>query len=162
MKDLNGKNLKVGDLVVIGYPGFKMGIPGRVTSIDDRSDLASVHTGGGAHLHRSPSDILFVEDPGPHGQPKAEVKREASMKITVIVAKTDGEETPWVLGAWDEYMMDADYKGFCDAVAQYRRSMAGAEIRTAEIEVPEGFLDSIWKPILVRGKVLEQKSEGQP
>ena len=83
------------------------------------------------------------------------------MKITVIVAKKDSK-TIWVLGAWDEYTIDENTQGFCDAIKQYRATLPGTDIRTAEIEVPEGFLDSIWKPILVRGKVLEQKSEGQP
>lgn len=77
------------------------------------------------------------------------------MKITVIVAKIDDTGLPWVLGAWDEYMIDADYQGYCDAVAQYRRSLAGSEIRTAEIEVPEGFLENIYRPIKVQGKVAE-------
>lgn len=81
------------------------------------------------------------------------------MKITVIVGKVKGEETPWILGAWDEYTVDGNYQGFCDAVAQYRRSMAGAEIRTAQIEVPEGFLESIYRPIKVQGKIVEKRGQ---
>lgn len=78
------------------------------------------------------------------------------MKITVIVAKIDDSDMPWILGAWDEYTMDANYQGFCDAVEQFRRSMGKAEIRTAEIEVPEGFLENIYRPIKVQGKVVDK------
>lgn len=74
------------------------------------------------------------------------------MKITVIVAKQDGEEMPWVVGAWDEYTMDANYQGFCDALDGHWKKNPGAEIRTAEIEVPEGFLESVYRPIKVQGK----------
>lgn len=77
------------------------------------------------------------------------------MKITVIVAKMEGEQMPWILGAWDEYTIDANYKGFCDALQRYRATMPATDIRTAEIEVPEGFLESIWKPVLVQGKPVQ-------
>lgn len=80
------------------------------------------------------------------------------MKITVIVGKSDGEEMPWVLGAWDEYTMDANYQGFCDDLAKKRASLPGTEIRTAEIEVPEGFLEKIFAPIKVQGKVKEPEA----
>lgn len=77
------------------------------------------------------------------------------MKITVIVAKIDDSEMPWVLGAWDEYLMDANYQGYCEALEEHRKKNAGAEIRTAVIEVPEGFLENIYRPIKVQGKVVE-------
>lgn len=81
------------------------------------------------------------------------------MKITIIVGKVDGEEMPWILGAWDEYTVDGNYQGFCDAVERFRRSLGNTEIRTAEIEVPEGFLESIYRPIKVQGKVVEKKGD---
>lgn len=74
------------------------------------------------------------------------------MKITMIVAKIADAEMPWILGAWDEYTIDGNEQGFLDAIAQYRRSMPSADIRTAQIEVPESFLESIWKPVVVQGK----------
>jgi hypothetical protein len=81
------------------------------------------------------------------------------MKITVIVAKIDDHEIPWIVGAWDEYSMDANYGGYCEALEAHRVKNKGAEIRTAQIEVPEGFLESIYKPLKVQGKVVEK--EGQ-
>lgn len=80
------------------------------------------------------------------------------MKITVIVGKVDGG-IPWILGAWDEYTIDENYKGFCDAIEQYQRSMGKTEVRTAEIEVPEGFLESIYRPIKVQGKIVEKGAQ---
>lgn len=80
------------------------------------------------------------------------------MKITVIVGKVDGG-IPWILGAWDEYTIDENYKGFCDAIEQYQRSMGKTEIRTAEIEVHEGFLESIYRPIKVQARIVG--AEGQ-
>lgn len=76
------------------------------------------------------------------------------MKITVIVAKIDDSEMPWILGAWDEYLMDANYQGYLDAIQDHIKKNSGAEIRTAEIEVPEGFLQSIYRPIKVKGRLV--------
>lgn len=73
------------------------------------------------------------------------------MKITLIVAKTEGEKRPLVLGAWDEYTIDGNRTGLFGAIRQYRATMPATDIRTAEIEVPDGFLESIWKPVLVQG-----------
>lgn len=81
------------------------------------------------------------------------------MKITLIVAKPEGggDEMPWVVGAWDEYTMDANYQGFCDALEEHRRKNAGSEVRTAEIEIPEGTLENIFRPIKIQGKLVEPK-----
>lgn len=75
----------------------------------------------------------------------------AMMKITVIVAKMEGVEMPWILGAWDEYTLDENEQGLRAAVAQYRATMPKTDIRTAVIEVPNWFLESIWKPVKVEG-----------
>lgn len=72
------------------------------------------------------------------------------MKITVIVAKDSNGDQPWIIGAWDEYSMDANYQGFCDALDEHKKH--NDEVRTAEIEVPDGFLESMWRPIKVQGK----------
>lgn len=79
------------------------------------------------------------------------------MKITVIVAKPEGggDEMPWVVGAWDEYCMDANYQGYLDALQEHIKKNAGSELRTAEIEVPDGFLESMFRPIKVKAKVVE-------
>lgn len=76
------------------------------------------------------------------------------MKITVIVAKTHDGEMPWVVGAWDEYCMDANYQGYLDALEEHIKKNAGSELRTAEIEVPEGFLESIYRPIKVKARIV--------
>lgn len=83
------------------------------------------------------------------------------MKITVIVAKPEGggDEMPWVVGAWDEYCMDENYQGYLDAIQKHIKENAGSELRTAEIEVPDGFLESIYRPIKVQGKVVEKGDE---
>jgi hypothetical protein len=82
------------------------------------------------------------------------------MKITIIVGKVNGEDIPWILGAWDEYTIDGNEQGFSDAVEQFRRSLGNTEIRTAQIEVPEGFLQSIYRPIKVQGRSVG--AEGVP
>jgi hypothetical protein len=64
MKDRQGKKIMDGDLVMVWQPSFERWVPGRVTSLNERLEIAEVHVGGQAHISPPGSDIIVIEDPG--------------------------------------------------------------------------------------------------
>lgn len=77
------------------------------------------------------------------------------MRIYVIAAKVEGEETPWIINAWDEWTMDANPSGFDEACEQAEeRAGADAQIRIGIIEVPDSFLFDLFKPVVAKGTVV--------
>jgi hypothetical protein len=81
------------------------------------------------------------------------------MKIFVIVAKIKGEDCPWIVNAWDEWTVDANHEGWHDAINEAKKKCSDAEVRTAEIEVPDSFLFDMFKPIVVKGKPVQNETD---
>lgn len=81
------------------------------------------------------------------------------MKIFVIAAKIEGEETPWIVNAWDEWTVDANPEGWHEAIDEAKKKASGAEIRTAQIEVHDSFLFDMFKPITVKGTPIPSKED---
>jgi hypothetical protein len=111
------------------------------------------HKEGGRRLQETQTlPDAGVKD-GDHLIVYPEIVAGATMKITILLAKDGGEEMPWVIGAWDEYSIDANEIGFYEAVDQGKKSHD--DFRTAVIEVPADFMRDAFKPIKVQGKPVE-------
>ena len=65
MKDRQDTRIMKGDLVMVWQPSFERWVPGRVTSLNERLEIAEVLTGGHAHISPPGSDIVVIKDPGP-------------------------------------------------------------------------------------------------
>ena len=78
------------------------------------------------------------------------------MKIYLIVvqAPTRGD-SPWVWGAWDEWTIDENPDGYQEAINEARARNPSEEVRTACVEVPDGFLQQVFEPLSVKGKPME-------
>lgn len=77
------------------------------------------------------------------------------MKIYLIVAKIMNVETPWILGAWDEWTIDENPNGFQEAINEAREKNRTAEVRVGCVEVPDDFMEQIFQPIVVKGKPVD-------
>lgn len=76
------------------------------------------------------------------------------MKIFVIAAKIEAEETPWIINAWDEWTVDANYAGWEDAIKEAQEKVGPkTEVRVGEVKVPNSFLFDMFKNHSVEGKV---------
>ena len=73
------------------------------------------------------------------------------MKIMLIVAKLKGE-TPWIIDAWDGWAVDENPSGWRERIDK-AKSDPEKEIRVAEVVVPDGFYDQIFRPVKVEGNV---------
>lgn len=71
------------------------------------------------------------------------------MKIYVIAGKIEGEETPWILNAWDEWSIDANPSGWEDAIEECKKKSATAEVRVGIVNVPDDFLFQMFAPVEV-------------
>ena len=77
------------------------------------------------------------------------------MKIFVVVKKlASRDETPWIVAAWDEWSVDANYSGWTEAVHKEEKHCAdGEQIRVGTVEVPDSFMDGLFAVTNVIGKV---------
>ena len=78
------------------------------------------------------------------------------MKITIITGREHRHQYPRILGAWDDLMMRADPNGLHEEIEHHRKRLPQADIRTAEIEVPDDFIRNIYMPPTVVGNVVNK------
>lgn len=81
-------------------------------------------------------------------------QKEKTMKIYVIAIQTPGEETPWIVNAWDEWTVDENPTGFNDLVEDTQFKNPGADVRIGIVEVPDSFLFDIFKPVTAKGTIV--------
>ena len=57
------------------------------------------------------------------------------MKIYLIWARVNDEaNAPWVVGAWDEFSMDANYQGYMDALNSAYAEHGAGNVRVTTVE----------------------------
>jgi hypothetical protein len=78
------------------------------------------------------------------------------MRIRLIVVWYDGQDVPEVAHAWDDYTYDENPEGFEETLAKAKKDVGEkGEVRVGIVRVPNDWLEGLFKPVEVGGKVIE-------
>ena len=67
------------------------------------------------------------------------------MRLNIFIATDDYADTPWVVGAWDEWSVDENPTGYAEDVER-QEDKYGANFRVAVVKVTDDFLESAFAP----------------
>ena len=69
------------------------------------------------------------------------------MIIHIIATWPEGQDEPWILEAWDEWVFGENPEGFEEALQNRRRDYAGdGPVRVGILEVPDDSLRKLFEP----------------
>lgn len=75
------------------------------------------------------------------------------MRIHLFVANTGShDDPPWVVGAWDEYSIDANPEGYESDFLNMQKKHDGA-VAVLIVNIPDGSLHKAFRPQQVQGEV---------
>lgn len=70
------------------------------------------------------------------------------MKIRIIATWPEGQDEPWILEAWDEWVFGENPAGFQEALKNRKRDYAGdGPVRVGTLEVPDDSLRKMFEPV---------------
>jgi hypothetical protein len=74
------------------------------------------------------------------------------MKVRLIIVQDDHSDGPWVHGAWDEYAMDENDRGYREELEKAREN---GEVRLVDVSLPRTLIDALFSPVKIHAPGIE-------